>query len=85
MGQLAPDVVPLFRMVYEPQDLMWLPIFFSPSEPSQAAGRRFLERIRAHTRTASPGGASAFDQREFLLLLGALGAMVAVAYVATKN
>ena len=26
---------------------MWLPIFFSPSEESQAAGRRFLERIRA--------------------------------------
>jgi hypothetical protein len=25
---------------------MWLPIFFSPSEASQAAGRRFLERIR---------------------------------------
>ena len=28
---------------------MWLPFFFSPSEPSQAAGRRFLERIRART------------------------------------
>ena len=49
MDQLAPDVVPLFRTVYEPQDLMWLPIFFSPSEASQAAGRSFLERIRART------------------------------------
>ena len=28
---------------------MWLPIFFSPSEASQAAGRRLLERIRART------------------------------------
>jgi pimeloyl-ACP methyl ester carboxylesterase len=28
---------------------MWLPIFFSPSEGSQAAGRLFLERIRART------------------------------------
>src|ERR1700730_5092742 len=28
---------------------MWLPIFFSPSEASQAAGRRFLDRIRART------------------------------------
>jgi hypothetical protein len=28
---------------------MWLPIFFSPSEASQAAGRRFLQRIRART------------------------------------
>ncbi|MHB8690204.1 MAG: alpha/beta fold hydrolase [Solirubrobacteraceae bacterium] len=49
MGQLAPDVGPLFGKVYDPQDLMWLPIFFSPSEASQAAGRRFLERIRART------------------------------------
>ena len=49
MGQLAPDVAPLFGTVYDPQDLMWLPIFFSPSEESQAAGRRFLERIRART------------------------------------
>ena len=49
MDQLSPDVAPLFQTVYEPQDLMWLPIFFSPSEASQAAGRRFLERI--HTRT----------------------------------
>jgi pimeloyl-ACP methyl ester carboxylesterase len=49
MDKLAPDVVPLFRTVHEPQDLMWLPIFFSPSEASQAAGRHFLERIRART------------------------------------
>jgi pimeloyl-ACP methyl ester carboxylesterase len=49
MDQLDPDVAPLFGKVYDPQDLMWLPIFFSPSEESQAAGRRFLERIRART------------------------------------
>jgi pimeloyl-ACP methyl ester carboxylesterase len=47
MTQLAPDTAPLFGKIYQPQDLMWLPIFFSPSAPSQAAGRRFLERIRA--------------------------------------
>jgi pimeloyl-ACP methyl ester carboxylesterase len=49
MAQLAPDVAPLFGKAYDPQDLMWLPIFFSVSEASQAAGRRFLERIRART------------------------------------
>jgi pimeloyl-ACP methyl ester carboxylesterase len=49
MDQLDPDVAPLFAKVYDPQDLMWLPIFFSPSEKSQAAGRRFLERIRTRT------------------------------------
>ena len=47
MGKLASNVAPLFGKVYDPQDLMWLPIMFSPSEPSQAAGRQFLERIRA--------------------------------------
>jgi pimeloyl-ACP methyl ester carboxylesterase len=46
MDQLDPDVAPLFGTVYDPQDLMWLPIFFSPSDKSQAAGRRFLNRIR---------------------------------------
>jgi pimeloyl-ACP methyl ester carboxylesterase len=49
MAQLRTDVAPLFGKACDPQDLMWLPIFFSPSEASQAAGRRFLERIRART------------------------------------
>ena len=49
MGQLAPDVAPLFTKVYDPQDLMWLPIFFSPSPESQAAGLHFLQRILART------------------------------------
>jgi pimeloyl-ACP methyl ester carboxylesterase len=49
MDQLDPDVAPLFGTVYDPQELMWLSIFFSPSAASQAAGRRFLERIRART------------------------------------
>jgi pimeloyl-ACP methyl ester carboxylesterase len=49
IGQLEPDVAPLFTTTYDPQDLMWLPIFFSPSSKSQAAGRDFLERIRERT------------------------------------
>jgi pimeloyl-ACP methyl ester carboxylesterase len=49
MGQLDPDVAPLFGTPHDPQDLMWLPIFFSPSGKSQAAGREFLERIRARS------------------------------------
>jgi pimeloyl-ACP methyl ester carboxylesterase len=49
MAQLAPDVAPLFGKVYDVQDLMWLPIFFSLSDAGQAAGRRYLERIRART------------------------------------
>jgi pimeloyl-ACP methyl ester carboxylesterase len=49
MAQLDPDVAPLFGTAHDPQDLMWLPIFFSPSSKSQAAGRHFLDRIRART------------------------------------
>src|SRR6267143_289765 len=49
MAQLAPDVAPLFGTVHDSQDLMWLPIFFAPSDRSQAAGKRFLERIRTRT------------------------------------
>ena len=49
VGQLDPDVAPLFGTAYDPQDLMWLPIFFSPSGKSQTAGRAFLERIRERT------------------------------------
>jgi pimeloyl-ACP methyl ester carboxylesterase len=49
MGELAPDVAPLFAKAYDPQDLMWLPIMFAPSEASRAAGRDFLKRTRART------------------------------------
>jgi pimeloyl-ACP methyl ester carboxylesterase len=49
MAELDPEVAPLFGTEYDPQDLMWLPIFFSPSEASQAAGRSFLDRIRSRT------------------------------------
>ena len=49
IGNLDPDVAPLFTTTYDPQDLMWLPIFFSPSGKSQAAGREFLDRIRERT------------------------------------
>jgi pimeloyl-ACP methyl ester carboxylesterase len=82
MGQLDPDVAPLFGKVYEPQDLMWLPIFFSPSEASQAAGRSFLARIRgraedrdipvsqatvaAHLAAAHEWGAAAPDSFDYL-------------------
>jgi pimeloyl-ACP methyl ester carboxylesterase len=82
MDQLAPDVVPLFTTPLEPQDLMWLPIFFSPSDASQGAGRAFLERIRsrpedrdipvsdatvaAHLAAAREWGAPAPDSFDYL-------------------
>ncbi len=40
----------LFSKQYEPQDLMWGPIFFSRSDAGQAAARGYFERT--HLRTA---------------------------------
>ena len=47
MATPKPTTAELFSKVYERQDEMWLPIMFSPSKPSQAAGRLWLERTRA--------------------------------------
>src|SRR5258705_11814803 len=54
MGQLDPDVAPLFGKVYDPQDLIWPPTFFSPSAERHAAGPPLLHRIPAPT--SEPGG-----------------------------
>jgi pimeloyl-ACP methyl ester carboxylesterase len=46
MLERKPEISALFTAKHEPQDLMWLPIFFAPSAASQAAGRGYLDRIR---------------------------------------
>lgn len=47
LGELPPDIEALFFKKYEHQEEMWLPILFTPSEASQAAGRAYLARITA--------------------------------------
>jgi pimeloyl-ACP methyl ester carboxylesterase len=47
IGETPPETRALFFKTYENQEEMWLPILFSPSETSQAAGRAFLTRIMA--------------------------------------
>jgi pimeloyl-ACP methyl ester carboxylesterase len=42
---MPPETEALFFKEYEHQEEMWLPILFSPSEASQAAGRAFLARM----------------------------------------
>lgn len=54
MNQRRPGVGELFAKVYEHQDEMWLPIMFSPSASSQAAGRAWLERIRTREDRDEP-------------------------------
>ena len=40
-------------------DELWLPIFFSPSAASQAAGRRYVDRVRLRTDRDVPFSAEA--------------------------
>ncbi|MFC3654081.1 alpha/beta fold hydrolase [Dyella humi] len=47
LGELPPDIEALFFKKYEHQEEMWLPILFTPSEASQAAGHAYLARITA--------------------------------------
>jgi pimeloyl-ACP methyl ester carboxylesterase len=49
IARQAPEVAPLFTRRDELGEDMWLPIMFSPSNQSQAAGRAFIARITART------------------------------------
>jgi pimeloyl-ACP methyl ester carboxylesterase len=49
IAKQAPEVAPLFTRRDELGEDMWLPIMFSPSKESQAAGRAFISRITART------------------------------------
>jgi pimeloyl-ACP methyl ester carboxylesterase len=47
LGEMPPETQALFFKKYEHQEEMWLPILFTPSEDSQAAGRAYLARMMA--------------------------------------
>ena len=49
IGEAPPETRALFFIKYEHQEEMWLPILFTPSEASQAAGRAYLARMMART------------------------------------
>src|ERR1700756_1884877 len=49
IARQAPEVAPLFPRGDDLGEDMWLPIMFSPSKESQAAGRAFIARITART------------------------------------
>ncbi len=59
MATLSDYAVELFTKEYDPQDRMWLPIFFGESDKAQAAGAQFLERIRAREDRDKPVTAEA--------------------------
>ena len=54
MASLTPDAQCIFGSRYENPDDLWLAVFFTPSERSQAAGRDYLKRFRLRTEDRDP-------------------------------
>jgi pimeloyl-ACP methyl ester carboxylesterase len=54
MSSLTPEAQEIFGASYEKPDDLWLSVFFTRSESSQAAGRKFLERFRLRTVDRDP-------------------------------
>jgi pimeloyl-ACP methyl ester carboxylesterase len=54
MASLTPEAVDVFSATYADPDDVWLGVFFTPSQASQAAGRAFLKRFRLRTDGRDP-------------------------------
>jgi pimeloyl-ACP methyl ester carboxylesterase len=54
MASLTPEAQKIFGATYDPPDHLWLGVFFTPSEASQAAGRAYLKRFRRRTEGRDP-------------------------------
>ena len=49
-GYITPETASVFGASYNPPENMWLKVFFTDSEKSQAAGREFLKRYLSRTK-----------------------------------
>ena len=54
METLTPEAQDIFGASYANPDDVWLRVFFSPSEKSQAAGRAYLKRFRQRVEGRDP-------------------------------
>src|SRR5260370_39045025 len=54
MASLTPEAQEIFGSTYDQPDHLWLRVFFTPSDASQAAGRAFLKRFRLRTEGRDP-------------------------------
>jgi pimeloyl-ACP methyl ester carboxylesterase len=54
MATLTPEAQRIFGATYADPDDIWLSVHFTPSEASQAAGRRFLKRFRLRNENRDP-------------------------------
>src|ERR1700730_4947768 len=50
----TPEAKQIFGANYEHPDDIWLRVHFTPTEMSQAAGRKFLKRLRLRTKDRDP-------------------------------
>jgi len=50
----TPEGKEIFGATYEHPDDLWLAVHFTPSDSSQAAGRKFLERFRLRSKDRDP-------------------------------
>ena len=48
-GHMTPETASIFGAKYDPPENLWLKVFFTDSEESQAAGRGFLQRYLSRT------------------------------------
>ena len=48
-GYITPETATIFGATYDPPENLWLKVFFTDSEKSQAAGRQFLKRYLSRT------------------------------------
>ena len=54
MEKGTPEGAKIFGATYAEPDDLWLSVFFTPSEASQAAGREFLKRFRLRSKDRDP-------------------------------
>jgi pimeloyl-ACP methyl ester carboxylesterase len=54
MASLTPEAQEIFGATYDEPDHLWLRVFFTPSQASQAAGHAYLNRFRQRTVDRDP-------------------------------
>jgi pimeloyl-ACP methyl ester carboxylesterase len=54
MATLTPEAKAIFGKTYSVPDELWLEVFFSPTQTSQAAGQAFLQKLRARKENRHP-------------------------------
>jgi pimeloyl-ACP methyl ester carboxylesterase len=54
MASLTPEAQEIFSATYKEPDHLWLRVFFTPSQASQAAGHAYLKRFRQRVEDRDP-------------------------------